>query len=347
MAPPIHPITPLCLRPAGPAFPSSRASASSSFSVSSLLLPTTCSSYFPSLSAPAPPPFPCASIPPPQCFVPAPPTSAHTVVSWSLPSVPSCSAPSFSSVAPRASSFVPTAFSLVLSAPLPPPPATSLLPSSSLPYSLAPPPSFASSTSASFSAPPPCTPVAPHVGISSGAPHSASSASTPSWSGAAGSLDFDDSSVKEEAVLSKAAFSKAIHKVVSLVMGFFPCAKPDSSSSSTEDSVPWEDICVPSSGFDPRIFLSLFDKMKSLSKEVCEKFQKAADERKKASSALPRWGDAYRLGDFPDYHKALCLNPLKPMRKFALPVPYTSLPRTPREPIYIYIYIYIYLYVQF
>ena len=26
------------------------------------------------------------------------------------------------------------------------------------------------------------------------------------------------------------------------------------------------------------------------------------------SSAFPRWGDAYRFGDFPDYHKALKLN---------------------------------------
>ena len=72
------------------------------FLFSSLLSPTTCSSYFPpTLSAPAPP----------HCFAPAPLTSAHTVVSWSVPSVPSCSAPSFSSVAPLAPYFAP-AFSL-------------------------------------------------------------------------------------------------------------------------------------------------------------------------------------------------------------------------------------------
>ena len=62
---------------------------------------------------------------------------------------------------------------------------------------------------------------------------------------------------------------------------------PDSSSSSTEDSVPQEDICGPSSGHDPWIFLMLVDKMKSLSKEISEKFRKAADERKKTSFALP------------------------------------------------------------
>ena len=93
--------------------------------------------------------------------------------------------------------------------------------------------------------------------------------------------------------------------MVSLITGFFPRAKPDSSSSSTDGSVPWEDICGPSSARDPWIFLTLFDKMKSLSKQVSEKFCKAADERKKTSSSLPRWGDAYRLRDFPDYHKAL------------------------------------------
>ena len=51
--------------------------------------------------------------------------------------------------------------------------------------------------------------------------------------------------------------------------------------------------------------MTLFDKMKSSSKEVSEKFRKAADERKKTTSSLPRWGITYCLGDFPDYHKAL------------------------------------------
>ena len=91
-------------------------------------------------------------------------------------------------------------------------------------------------------------------------------------------------------------------------MGFFPRAKPAFSSSSTEDSISWEDICCQSSSHDPRIFLSLFDKMNFLSKQVREKFRKVADEKKKTSSALPRWGDAYRLGDLSDYHKALKLN---------------------------------------
>ena len=74
------------------------------------------------------------------------------------------------------------------------------------------------------------------------------------------------------------------------------------------ESIPWEDICGPSSGHDPRIFLSLFDTMLSLSKQVNEKFQKTADDKMMMSSALPRWRDVYCLGDMPDYHKAPQLN---------------------------------------
>ena len=54
--------------------------------------------------------------------------------------------------------------------------------------------------------------------------------------------------------------------------------------------------------------MSLFNKMSFLSKKVREKFQKVANKKKKISSALSRCGDAYRLGDLPDYHKALKLN---------------------------------------
>ena len=48
--------------------------------------------------------------------------------------------------------------------------------------------------------------------------------------------------------------------------------------------------------------MSLFNKISSLSKQVNEKFQKTADEEK-TSSALPHWGDVYRLGDMLDCHK--------------------------------------------
>ena len=225
---------------------------------------------------------------------------------------------------PLAPSFALPAFSLGPFAALPPPPpASSLLPlPSSLPSSLAPPLfSFDSSASASFPTHALHAPVVPGAGISSGAPPSASGAFAPGWSGAAGSSDTDntylyndcdDSSVKEEkeeAALSKAAFSQAFHEVVSLFTGFFPRAKPSSSSSSTEDWILWEDICGPSSGCDPRIFV-LFDKIKFLLKEVCEKFQKAADKKNKTSSTLPHWWDFIGLGTYltSDYHKTLKIN---------------------------------------
>ena len=51
------------------------------------------------------------------------------------------------------------------------------------------------------------------------------------------------------------------------------------------------------------VFFSLF-----VSKEVSEKFHKAADDKKKASSALPHWGDVCPLGDLPDFHKAPKVN---------------------------------------
>ena len=94
---------------------------------------------------------------------------------------------------------------------------------------------------------------------------------------------------KGEFTLGKATFSRAFHEVVTLITGFFRCAKPCSSSSSSKESIPWEDICGPSSGSDTWIFLSLFDKMCSLSKRVNEKFQRTMDE-KKSFSALARWG---------------------------------------------------------
>ena len=246
------------------------------FSVTSLLSPAPGSSSFLSPpSVPAPHPFPHTPVPATLYFTSAPTPSAYTFVTWSLLTVPLCSAPSLSYLTPQAPSFAPQVFSLGPSAPLRPPPSSSLIPSSSsLPFSLALPlSSFDSSGSASFPAPAWCAPVVPGTGVSSGVPPSASNASAHVLTGAAGSLDpegaflchdFNDSSVKEEkgeAALGKAAFSPAFHEVVSLITGFVPRAKPASSSSSSEESIPWEDICGPSSGCDPRVFLLLFDKM--------------------------------------------------------------------------------------
>ena len=118
---------------------------------------------------------------------------------------------------------------------------------------------------------------------------------------------FHNSSVKgekESPALDKADVSRAFHKVVSLITSFFPHAK----LSSSMESYPWMDVFGSSHCRDPRIFFSLFDKLSSVSKEVNEKFRKATDDKKKASTDLPHWGDTYRLGDLSDFHKAPKVN---------------------------------------
>ena len=78
--------------------------------------------------------------------------------------------------------------------------------------------------------------------------------------------------------------------------------KLDSPSSSTE-SFPWLDIVNVPQQLDLRIFLTLFENLTAVSKEVLERFQKAALGKKKTSSALLGWGDVYRLSNLPEFHK--------------------------------------------
>ena len=83
--------------------------------------------------------------------------------------------------------------------------------------------------------------------------------------------------------------------------------KLDFPSSSTE-SFPWLDFVNVPQQLDLRIFLTLFENLAAVSKEVLERFQKAALGKKKTSSALPGWGDVYRLSNLPEFHKAPKLN---------------------------------------
>ena len=91
--------------------------------------------------------------------------------------------------------------------------------------------------------------------------------------------------------------------MVNLTIGFFPHAKLDSPSLATESFL-WLDVINVPQQRNPRIFLTLFDKLAVVSKEVLERFQKAALGKKKTSSALPGWGDVYRLSNLPEFHKA-------------------------------------------
>ena len=111
---------------------------------------------------------------------------------------------------------------------------------------------------------------------------------------------------KDSPALGKGESSKSFHEMVNLITGFFPCAKLDSPSSSLE-SFPWLDVVNVFQRRGPRIFLTLFEKLEAVSKEVFEKFRKATDGRK-TSSALPTWGDVYRLSNLPEFHKAPKLN---------------------------------------
>ena len=90
-------------------------------------------------------------------------------------------------------------------------------------------------------------------------------------------------------------------------MSFFPHAKLASPSLSSE-SYPWFDVLGASQQCDPRIVLALFEKLVAVSKEVYEKFRKAADNKKKTSSALLTWGDVYHLSDYPKFDKTQKLN---------------------------------------
>ena len=103
-----------------------------------------------------------------------------------------------------------------------------------------------------------------------------------------------DKGDKESPALGKADFSKAFREVVSLITSFFPAAKP-SDSSSIDLSLWFNDFGMERCR-DPRVFLSLFDKLAPVKRDIDEKFCKAADEKKKATNALPNWGRCLSLG---------------------------------------------------
>ena len=110
--------------------------------------------------------------------------------------------------------------------------------------------------------------------------------------------DVSDKGNKESPALGKTDLSKTFHKVVSLITGFFPDAQP--SDCSAVDLSPWFDDFGASRRRDPRVFLSLFDKLDPVKREIEEKFHKTSDDKKKATNALPHLGDVYHLGNLRD-----------------------------------------------
>ena len=90
---------------------------------------------------------------------------------------------------------------------------------------------------------------------------------------------------KESPYLGKGEFSKSFQEMISVITSYFPNSKP-SISSDSNFLIPWLDVFGNTHRRSPCVSLNLFEKLSAISKEVDEKFVKAAEEKKMASSAL-------------------------------------------------------------
>ena len=89
-----------------------------------------------------------------------------------------------------------------------------------------------------------------------------------------------------------------------------PCGScPDlPATPSATNSSPWFDNFGNPRFRELRVFLSLFDKLAPLKQQVEARFAKAANDKKKVITALPKWSNVYRLGDLGDCHCAPKVN---------------------------------------
>ena len=88
--------------------------------------------------------------------------------------------------------------------------------------------------------------------------------------------DVDDLSAmgeKESPALGKGESSKILHEVVNLITSFFPYSKSTSPASSSV-SFPWLDVLGASWQCDPRIFLTLFEKLPAVSRRRSRSLRK-------------------------------------------------------------------------
>ena len=72
--------------------------------------------------------------------------------------------------------------------------------------------------------------------------------------------------------------------------------------------IPWLDSFGNLRQYSQCVFLNCFNKLRAVSKEVDEKFCLAAEDKKKASSCLPQWGQVYRFDVEESFHKAPKVN---------------------------------------
>ena len=103
--------------------------------------------------------------------------------------------------------------------------------------------------------------------------------------------------------LDNGDFSKNV-QMINLIMGYFLHLKP-SFTSHSDDLIPWLDV-FGNTRLSSRVVLKMFEKLKL--KEVDKKFCWAAEDKKKLSSALPQWGQVYRLGEQEKFNKAPKVN---------------------------------------
>ena len=104
-------------------------------------------------------------------------------------------------------------------------------------------------------------------------------------------------------LLDKVVFAKHFQDMINLVTGYFSNAKP-SLPTHSDDLILWLDSFGNLRERSQLVFLNCFDKLRAISKEVDEKFPVAAEDKKKASSCLPQWGQVYRFDDEESFHEA-------------------------------------------
>ena len=98
----------------------------------------------------------------------------------------------------------------------------------------------------------------------------------------------------------------AFKEVLALITRLFPAAK--SSVSLNVDVSSWFEDFGLARRRNPGLLLSIFSKLGPVMSDIEEKFCKSSNERKKATSCLPVWGDGYHLGNIKEFHRAPRIN---------------------------------------
>ena len=129
---------------------------------------------------------------------------------------------------------------------------------------------------------------------------------TPATSCSFSDIDLAFDKGDKKSPLAKGEFLKSFQEMISLITSFFPASKP-SVYSDSDSLIPWLDVFGNVRQRSPHVFLSLFEKLAAISKEV-DQFLKAADEKVVGSSSLPSWSEVYRLGNLDKFHKASRVN---------------------------------------